>query len=83
MKTLHSSKSFVIFTCMIFGNVLIPSNHILLLILVFWLTKCQKWLIFVFSEDDSKKVATIWAKYLSALERSFLALSDDSMVKRL
>ena len=37
-----------------------------------WSLKCQKWLIFfVFSADDSKKLVTVWAKYLSAPEQSY------------
>ena len=34
-----------------------------------WLLKCKAWLFFIFS-DDSKKLATAWAKHLSATERS-------------
>ena len=37
-----------------------------------WSLKCQKkGLSLVFSADDSKKLVTDWAKYLSALERSY------------
>ena len=35
-----------------------------------WLLKCKTWLFFVYYADDSKKLVTAWAKYLSATERS-------------
>ena len=34
---------------------------------------------FVFSADDTKKPTTVWAKYLSASERSHLALLENAM----
>ena len=34
---------------------------------------------FVFSADDSKKPVTVWAKYLSASERSHLAFLANAM----
>ena len=34
---------------------------------------------FVFSADGSKKPVTVWAKYLSAPERSYLVLSENAM----
>ena len=34
-----------------------------------WL-KCNTWLFFVFSTDDSKKLVTAWEKHWSATERS-------------
>ena len=33
----------------------------------------------VFSADDSKNSVTVWANYLSASERSYLALSENAM----
>ena len=33
----------------------------------------------VFSTDDSKKAVTVWAKHLSASERSHLALFENIM----
>ena len=44
------------------------------------MVKCQKWLIFVFTADGSKKLVTIWAKYLNASERSHLALSENAII---
>ena len=38
---------------------------------------------FVFSADNSKKLVTIWAIYLSAPERSHQVLSENGMVNRL
>ena len=35
-----------------------------------WLLKCEAWLFFVFSADDSKKLVRTWAKHLSTTERS-------------
>ena len=43
-----------------------------------WSLKKQKWLIFLFSADGSKKSVTVWAIYLSASERSYLALSKNA-----
>ena len=40
-------------------------------------------LFFVFSADDSKKSVTVWAKYLSALEKSYCVLSENDIVNRL
>ena len=39
-----------------------------------WSLKCQKWFIFVFSADASKKSVTVWTKYLRASEKTYLAL---------
>ena len=40
----------------------------------------EKWdHLFVFSADDSKKPVTVWAKYLSASERSHLAFLANAM----
>ena len=36
-----------------------------------WSLKCQKWLFFVFSADNSKKLVKLWARYLSAPEISY------------
>ena len=36
--------------------------------------KCQKWL-FAFCANESKKSVTVWAIYLSASHRSYLAIS--------
>ena len=33
----------------------------------------------VFSIDDSKMALTVWVKYLGASERSYLALSENSI----
>ena len=33
----------------------------------------------IFFADASKKSVTVWRKYLSASERSYLALSEDAM----
>ena len=38
---------------------------------------------FVFSADTSKKLVTVWAKYLNAPERSYWVLSKHGMVDRL
>ena len=35
--------------------------------------------LFVFSADGSKKSVTIWAKYLTGFERSYLALLENAM----
>ena len=42
--------------------------------------KCQKWLIFVFSANDSKKLATVWAKYITSSESSYWVLSENGVV---
>ena len=34
---------------------------------------------FVFSADNSKISVTVWAKYVSASERSYLALLENAM----
>ena len=34
-----------------------------------WSLKCQKWLFYVLSADDSKKLVIVWTKHLSAPER--------------
>ena len=34
---------------------------------------------FIFSADDSKKSVTVWAKFLSTLERCYLAPSENIM----
>ena len=44
-----------------------------------WLLKCQKRLIFVSPADDSKKLVTIWTKYFSESERSYLAFLENAM----
>ena len=33
-----------------------------------WLLKCQKWPIYVFSDDESKKSVKLWAQHVSATE---------------
>ena len=38
---------------------------------------------FVFSVDDSKYPVTVWAKYLSASERSHLILLENAVVQPL
>ena len=38
---------------------------------------------FVFSVDDSKYLATVWAKYLSTSERSHLILLENGVVQPL
>ena len=38
---------------------------------------------FLFSANESKKLVTVWAKYLSAPERSYWFLSENGMVNRL
>ena len=37
----------------------------------------------MFSADDSKKLVTVWAKYLNAPERFYLVLSENSMALEL
>ena len=32
------------------------------------LIKCQKWLFYLFSDDDSKKLVKLWAQHVSATE---------------
>ena len=41
--------------------------------------KCQKWLFFVFSTENSTKSVPVWAKCLSASERSYSPLSENTM----
>ena len=40
---------------------------------------CQKGLIFLFSADDSKEKVTVWTKYLSISERSYLSPLENAM----
>ena len=47
-----------------------------------WSLKCQKWLIFVFSADDSKKLVTVRVTFLSAPEKPYRVLSENCMVTR-
>ena len=42
--------------------------------------KSQKWHIFVFSAEYSKKSVQVWAKYLSASERSYLAFLENTLL---
>ena len=44
-----------------------------------WSLKCQKRLIFLVYSVDERKSATVWAKYLSLSERSYLALSEKAV----
>ena len=44
-----------------------------------WLLKCQKRLIFVSPANDSKKLVTIWTKYFSESERSYLTFLENAM----
>ena len=37
----------------------------------------------MFSTDDSKKLVTVWAKYLNAPERFYLVLSENSVALEL
>ena len=46
---------------------------------IFWSLKCQKWLFFVFSSDDSKNLVAVWTKHVSASERSYLNHSENAM----
>ena len=41
--------------------------------------KCQKCLIFLFSADGSKEKVTVWTKYLSISERSYLSPLENAM----
>ena len=41
--------------------------------------KMLKWLIFLFSPDDRRKIVTVWVKNLNASERSSLALLKSAM----
>ena len=45
-----------------------------------WSLKCQKWLIFVFSADDSKKLVTVRVTFLSAPEKPYRVLSENCML---
>ena len=50
-----------------------------------WLLICEiweKWLIFIFSADDSKKIVTVCANYLRATERSYWVFSEQGMINR-
>ena len=38
---------------------------------------------FVFSSDDSKKLVTVWKKYLSTPERCYWGLSENDIINRL
>ena len=44
-----------------------------------WSLKCQKWLFYVLSAGYNKKPVPVWATFLSASERSYLALSENDM----
>ena len=41
--------------------------------------KMLKWLIFLFSPDDRRKIVKVWVKNLNASERSSLALLKRAM----
>ena len=41
--------------------------------------KMLKWLIFLFSSDDRRKIVTVWVKNLNTSERSSLALLKSAM----
>ena len=47
-----------------------------------WWLECHTWPIFFahFFADDSKKLATFWAKHLSATEKFYIVLSENGIV---
>ena len=54
--------------------------YLSILLTELWSLKCQKWLvIFVYSADERKKSATVWAKYIRISERSYLPLSENAL----